>query len=205
MKEGIDMSESTKTIQSLKRAANYTKLAFHDLGPKSYKKGQGALIKVVYKFGENGTISKKTLEKILGWRGKELRAIAKKAEHNGYVTIEDPEFQFKVSLTDKGTEVVKKRLAAEDRTADAILEALSAEEKQQLLAITDKIIKTCEGLGIDYDQIQKKQHCKKHGHDGKKCCKKHGHAHDHCHHGHHGSPQYVFVFGEEGHHHHHHE
>lgn len=218
------MEEASKAIQSLKRASNYTKLAFHEFGPKSYKRGQGALLKVVYKFGENGSITKKTAEKILNWRGKDLRSIAKKAEKNGYVTIDDPDFKFNMSLTEKGKEVIAKRLDAEDRTADTILEGLTDDEVKQLIAITDKISKTCEGLGIDYSVIEKKE--------GSKCCKKfhkhhhggcghghdhhgkmHGHRHEggvgchkhhHCHHHGQDDVKYIFIFGDKhGHHCHH--
>lgn len=198
------MPESIKAIQSLKRASNFTKLAFREFGPKSYKKGQGALLKVVYKFGEDGAINKKTAEKILNWNGRQLRHVAKKAEKNGYIAISDPEFQFQMSLTDKGTEVIKKRLAAEDRTADTVLEALSADEIQTLIALTDKISKTCEGLGVDYSRIEKKRgKCRKGQRQGNKGCKDSReqccHTHSHSHSGHKAS-QYVFVFGE-GHHH----
>lgn len=51
------MSESTKAIASLKKAGNYMKLAMRKNGPRSFKRGQGALIKVIYKAGE-GTLSK---------------------------------------------------------------------------------------------------------------------------------------------------
>lgn len=185
------MADSTKLIQNLKRAANYAKLGMRDLGPRSYKKGQGALIKVVYKFSEDGTVCKKKLEKVLGWRGKDVRHVAKKAERNGYVTIQDPEFKFLVSLTDKGQQVIEKRMKAEDRAADAILEALNDEERQQLENITAKICKTCEELGVDYSVIKERKQgkgCKKHehghGHDGQKGCCQHGH----------GSSKNVFIF-----------
>ncbi len=106
-----------------------------------------------------------------------------------------------MSLTDKGTEVIKKRMDAEDRAADAILEQLSDEEIASLISITEKISDTCEGLGVDYSRIEKKQRrhhgarrgekccCKHHGKEGgqdkKHCCK-----HDHENNG----SKYVFVF-----------
>lgn len=160
-----------------------------------------------------------------------LRRVAKKAADNGYVTIADPQYKFEVTLTDKGKEVVQKRMAAEDRAADAILEGLSEQEREQLASITAKISQTCEELGIDYSAIKERKHsCKKHGNHGgqgkvghsgceggghgcHKCsghgnggCRKHGEhglgGHGRCYHE--GSaPQYVFVFGEGGHHHHH--
>ncbi len=199
------MPESTKAIQSLKRAANYSKLAFREFGPKSFKQGQGALLKVIYKFGENGTIDEKAAEKVLDWEGKELRHVAQKAKKNGYLTIADPEFGFAMTLTDKGKEVVQKRLEAESKTADTILEGLNAKEIETLIKLTDKISATCEGLGVDYSVIEKREHHKKHchchhKHHEKKCGCHHGHRKEGGHRckGHHGpghsAPQYVFVF-----------
>lgn len=132
------MAESSKTIASLKKAANYTKLAMHAEGPRSFKRGQGALIKVIYKFG-NGALDKDAAKKELNWRGCDVRSVAKKAQKNGYLTISDAENGFQMTLTDLGTEVIKKRLAAEDKAADAILSGLSSTEKNQLVKICDKI------------------------------------------------------------------
>lgn len=195
------MNNSTKALHSLKRASNYSKLAMRDFGPKSFKKGQGALLKVIYKFGEEGKINKKTAEKILGWCGKNLRHVAKKAQRNGYISIEDPEFAFAMSLTDKGTEVIKKRMDAEDRAADAILEQLSDEEIASLISITEKISDTCEGLGVDYSRIEKKQRRHHGARRGEKCCCKHhgkegGQGKKHCckHEHENNSSKYVFVF-----------
>lgn len=41
-----------------------------------------------------------------------------------------------VALTDKGTMVVEKRLAAEDRAADEVLEGLTDKERECLLKLT---------------------------------------------------------------------
>lgn len=211
------MTESTNTIASLKRAANYAKLAMHQEGPRSFKRGQGALLKVIYKFGE-GSIGKDEAKKVLGWRGCDVRAVAKKAADNGYLTIESPEDGFQMSLTPMGAEIIQKRMTAEDKAADAVMEALSDAEKQQLIELCDKISKTAEEMGVDYSRIQKKhgRSCGKRcndDHDGrrrgkKRCCKHEGHGHGHghcCHHDHHDGPKYVFVFEEGGHHHGHHE
>lgn len=177
------MADSSKLIHDLKHAANYAKLGMRDLGPRSFKKGQGALIKVVYKFSEDGTVCKEKLERVLGWRGKDVRHVAEKTERNGYVAIQDPEYKFLVSLTDKGKQVIQKRMKAEDRAADAILEALSAEERQQLQNITEKICKTCEELGVDYSQIKERKGgkgCRKQKREGgRKGCCGHGRRHGH--------------------------
>ncbi len=192
------MTESSKALKSLKTAANYAKLAMHDLGPRSYKKGQGALLKVIEKFGEDGSIDKKRLERLLGWRGDEVRRVAEKAEENGYVAIDDGGFEFAVSLTAKGAEVLRKRFAVENHAADAVLAGLTPDEVDQLVVLTDKISATCkDDLGIDYARIEKRscRHGRGHeadaGHRGRRCACK-GHGHD--------APQYVFVFGDGGRH-----
>lgn len=208
------MTESTKAIKSLKRAANYSKLAMHELGPRSFKKGQGALMKVIAKFGEDGTIDKKKLERMLGWKGGEVRKVCEKAQRNGYVAIDDSGFEFTVKLTDKGNEVLQKRFAVEDHAADAVMAGLTPEEVDQLVALCEKISTTCEGLGVDYSLIEKRQRgCRRGQRDergegkGRKdrCCGHHGHDHGCCKH-HHDAPQYVFVFGDDhGHGCHHHD
>lgn len=198
------MTESTKAIAGLKKASNYTKMAMRKQGPRSFKRGQGALIKVIYKTGE-GTLCKDEAKKVLGWRGCDVRAVAKKAADNGYLTIDNPKDGFTMTLTDLGQEIIKKRLEAEDKAADLILEGLSDAEKDQLIAICDKISKNAENMGISYSTIQKK-HGKKCGcsHHGDRCCdekarKGHGKcdAHGkHKHHGHghrHGSTKNVFI------------
>lgn len=201
------MTESTKVIASLKQAANYAKLAMRKDGPHSFKKGQGALIKVIYKFGD-GTLSKDDAKKELGWRGCDVRAVAHVAADNGYLTIERPEEGFQMTLTDLGRDIIKKRLAAEGKAADDILAGLTDAEKAQLVELCDKISANAQGMGVDYAKIQKrhgKKRCHK-DHGKKGCCKDHGKDHGHgCHdHGHHhGAPKYVFVFEDGGHHHHH--
>ena len=175
------MSESTKAIASLKKAGNYMKLAMRKNGPRSFKRGQGALIKVIYKAGE-GTLSKD---------------VAKKAADNGYLTIDKPKNGFQMTLTDLGREVIKKRLEAESKAADEILAGLSDEEKAQLTSLCEKICQTAEDMGVDYSTIQKKRGkklCKRHHGKGQGCGRHHGHGHG-CHH---GSPQYIFVFEGNG-------
>lgn len=195
------MTESTKTIASLKKAANYTKLAMRKDGPRSFKRGQGALIKVIHKFGQNDSISKDEAKKVLGWRGCDVRDVAKKAADNGYLTIDNPKDGFQMTLTQMGAEVVQKRLQAEDKAADAVLSGLSAAEKKKLGELCDKISMTAEEMGVDYATIQKKRGrkcaCKEAGHGkGEHCKHDHGHDHDH-------GPKYVFVFKEGGHDHDH--
>lgn len=197
------MSESTKAIASLKKAANYGKLALHKDGPRSFKRGQGALTKVIYKFGD-GKLSKDEAKKVLGWEGRDVRAVAKKAADNGYLTIEQPKKGFMMVLTPLGTEVVKKRLAAEDKAADKLFEGITDAEKAQLEALCEKISKNAEAMGADYARIQKRRGrrcgqkcgCEQHG-QKERCKKEHGSAGR-------TAPRFVFVFEDgEGHHHHH--
>ena len=150
------MAESTKALASLKRAANYSKLAMHKFGPKSFKRGQGALLKSIQKFGKDGSLDKKPAERILDWRGKELREVAKKAEKNGYIKISHPKYEFTMTLTDKGQKVVEKRLNAEDNAADMIFDCLTDEEKATLISLTDKISENCKAHGVDYSLIEKR-------------------------------------------------
>ncbi len=183
------MAESMKALQSLKQAADHAKLAMHKDGPRNFKRGQGALIKVIHKFG-NGELDKDTAKKELGWRGCDMRAVAQVAERNGYITISQPEDGFTMVLTDMGTEVVKKRLAAEDKAADALFEGMSSEEKDMLISLCEKVSANAKNMGINPSLIKKRY--------GRRCgkdCRHHGK-------GHHGSPKYVFVFEEGGHGHH---
>lgn len=105
-----------------------------------------------------------------------------------------------MKLTDMGTEVIKKRMLAEDKAADEVMGALTDKEKVTLETLCGKIIDKAEEIGVDYSRIQKKRgkRC------GKKCCgHKHGHGKGRGHGAHHGSPKYVFVFEEgKGVHHH---
>lgn len=72
---------------------------------------------MLYKFGD-GKLSLKKLEERLGWDGHEVIRVAEKAQENGYVCFAtSKKGKLSVALTDKGTMVVEKRLAAEDRAA----------------------------------------------------------------------------------------
>lgn len=168
------MTESTQVLHQLKVATNYSKLAMHKCGPRSFKNGQGALVKVLYKFGD-GKLPLKKLEKRLGWDGNEIICVAEKAQKNGYVRFAtSKKGKLSVELTDKGTMVVEKRLAAEDRAADEVLQGLSNKERACLLKLTGKIAKNCKAMGVDYDTIAVKG-CRdrKPGHHHGHRCKRH--------------------------------
>ena len=151
------MNEATATLAQLKKASKLTRLAFRKMGPKSYKRGQGALMNVLL---ENDGATQRELVKILGWDRSALKDTVKKAERNGYVTIGDHEDKhtYTVSLTDEGKKIAAKRVAANDKTAEEILECLSAEEVAQLNAITEKLILGIKDKGVNGKKKGRKAH-----------------------------------------------
>lgn len=151
------MNEAAATLAQLKKASKLTRLAFRKMGPKSYKRGQGALMNVLL---ANDGATQRELVKILGWDRSALKDTVKKAERNGYVTIGDHEDKhtYTVSLTDEGKKIAEKRVAANDKTADEILECLSAEEVAQLNAITEKLILGIKDKGVNGKKKGRKAH-----------------------------------------------
>ena len=137
------MNQASQTLAQLKKASKLVRLAFHKNGPKSYKRGQGALLNALV--DNDGTTQ---------------RELVKKAERNGYVTIEDAEGErtYAVKLTDEGREVAQKRVAANDKTADDIIGCLSEEEIAQLNAITEKLILSMKDKGINGKKKGRKAH-----------------------------------------------
>ena len=151
------MNEATATLAQLKKASKLTRLAFRKNGPKSYKRGQGALMNALL---ANDGVTQRELVKILGWDRSALKDTVKKAERNGYVTIGDHEDKhtYTVSLTDEGKKIAEKRVAANDKTAEEILECLSAEEVAQLNAITEKLILGIKDKGVNGKKKGRKTH-----------------------------------------------
>lgn len=151
------MNEATATLAQLKKACKLTRLAFRKNGPKSYKRGQGALMNALL---ANDGATQRELVKILGWDRSALKDTVKKAERNGYVTIGDHEDKhtYTVSLTEEGKKIAEKRVAANDKTAEEILECLSAEEVAQLNAITEKLILGIKDKGVNGKKKGRKAH-----------------------------------------------
>ena len=151
------MNEATATLAQLKKASKLTRLAFRKNGPKSYKRGQGALMNALL---ANDGATQRELVKILGWDRSALKDAVKKAERNGYVTIGDHEDKhtYTVSLTEEGKKIAEKRVAANDKTAEEILECLSAEEVAQLNAITEKLILGIKDKGVNGKKKGRKAH-----------------------------------------------
>lgn len=151
------MNEATATLAQLKKASKLTRLAFRKNGPKSYKRGQGALMNALL---ANDGATQRELVKILGWDRSALKDTVKKAERNGYVTIGDHEDKhtYTVSLTEEGKKIAEKRVAANDKTAEEILECLSVEEVAQLNAITEKLILGIKDKGVNGKKKGRKAH-----------------------------------------------
>lgn len=156
------MSTATKTLAQMKKASKLTNRAFRKNGPKSYKKGQGALLKVLHVSG--GSASSRDLVERLSFDRGELKGVVRKAERNGYVTIEgaDEKRTYIVKLTQEGERIAEKRCAANTKTAEDILACLSEEEVAQLNAITEKIIVSCKEQGAHGKRKSGKK-CRRHG------------------------------------------
>ncbi len=178
------MSTQLKTLKKLGKAADLSNRAFRVAGPKSYKKGQGALLKVLHRHG--GKMSSRELVEALGYDRAKLKDIVRKAQRNGYATIESAQEKktYLVKLTDTGEEIAEKRCKAHEAAAEKILETLSDEEMEQLQTIADKIVVQCKELGAKGKHKKGRKGRKGHGH-GRGCGHKHGHAHGH-HNGHGG-------------------
>ena len=155
------MNEAAKSLAQLKKANKLVRLAFHKNGPKSYKRGQGALLRALL---ENDGATQRELVKTLGINRSNLKDVVKKAQRNEYVTIEsvDEPRTYAVKLTDLGRELAEKRVAANDRTADGILSCLTAEEVKQLDAITEKLIVAMKEKGVSGKKKGYKVRRKKH-------------------------------------------
>lgn len=151
------MNKAAATLAQLKKASKLTRLAFHKNGPKSYKRGQGALMNALL---ENDGVTQRELVKTLGWDRSALKDTVKKAERNGYVTIgdHDDKHTYTVSLTDEGKKIAEKRAAANDKTAEEILDCLSADEVAQLNAITEKLILSIKDKGVNGKKKGRKAH-----------------------------------------------
>ena len=130
------MNEAAKSLAQMKKANKLVRLAFRKNGPKSFKRGQGALLQAL--LVDDGA-TQRDLTKTLGMNRSNLKDIVKKAERNGYVTIES---------ADQPRTYAVKRIAANDKTAEDIISCLSAEEVAQLDAITEKLILAMKDKGI---------------------------------------------------------
>lgn len=156
------MNDAARTLSKFKKANKLVRLAFHKNGPKSYRRGQGALLRELL---EKDGQMQRDLTKKLGMNRSSLKDIVKKAERNGYVVIEDVEAprSYAVKLTAAGRELAEKRSRANDAAADEILGCLTDEEAQQLDELSEKLIVAMKEKGIcakkkGYKVRRKKHH-----------------------------------------------
>lgn len=157
------MNKSAKTLAKMKKTSKLVRLAQRKNGPKSYKRGQGALLRALL---ENDGATQRELVAKLGLNRGALKDIVRKANRNGYVAIEKGEEKklYTVKLTDEGRKLAEKHEAAQDKTADDIMSALSDDEIAQLDAICEKLIMGCKDAGIDGKKKGRKHHRKGHKH-----------------------------------------
>ena len=152
------MNDNSKTLAKMKKAGKLVRLAQRKNGPKSYKRGQGALLRVLL---DNDGATQRDLVAKLGMNRGALKDIVRKAERNGYVTVEGAGKKlYKVTLTDEGKKLAQKHEAAQDKAAEKILSVLSAEECAQLDAINEKLIVGLKEAGIDGKRKGHKVHRK---------------------------------------------
>lgn len=162
------MSKATKTLKQLRKAAKLTNRTFHKEGPKSYKKGVGALLKVLHVNG--GAMASPALVDQLGFDRRYLKDVVRKAERGGYATIEDipGERAYTVRITPEGDAVAEKRCAVQADVAERILSTLTPEEVDQLNALTEKVILQCKDMGARGDR----KHGRHHRHGKGRGCRK---------------------------------
>ncbi len=160
------MNDQERTLAQLKKASKLSRLAFHKYGPRSYKRGVGALLRYL---DEHNEAPQSDLTVALGCDRSALKDVVLKAKHNGYVTIKDGDKKhlYIVSLTDEGKDVAEKRAKANAEAAEKILEGLSADDQAELDRLTEKLIVSLKDQGIDGKKKGRKDH--------------HGHHHHHHH------------------------
>lgn len=146
--KGLNMSKETHSLTQLKKAGKLVNRTFRKHGPKSYKRGQGALIKVLHKHG--GSATSRELVDLLSFDRVELKNVVKKAIRNGYVKMSDVDEPrtYTVTLTETGEEIAERRCAAHAEVAEKLLADFSEEELAQLDALTEKLIVAAKKQGV---------------------------------------------------------
>ena len=161
------MNDYTKTLVKMKKAGKLVRLAQRKNGPKSYKRGQGALLRTLL---DIDGATQRELCAVLGLNRGALKDVVRKAKRNDLVTIEKKgDKTYSVKLTAEGRKLAEKHEAAQDKAAKSILDALSADEIAQLDAINDKLIVSLKDAGIDgkkkgrkHHRKGKRRHCRRH-------------------------------------------
>lgn len=159
------MSGALKTLNKMKKANKLTQLYFRKNGPRSYKRGIGALLIALE---VEGSATQRDLVVATGLSRANLKDVVKKAVRKGYVTIEGAEGKktYTVALTEEGKAVAAKRVAAQEKAADKFAETLTADELAALDAICEKLIIAAKEDGVSGKKKGRKFHkkCRKHAH-----------------------------------------
>lgn len=157
--------KATETLAKFKKAGKLVRLYEHKMGPKSFKRGQGALLNALLK--ADGAAPQSELTKEMGINRSQLKDVVKKAKRNGLVTIEEAEGKktYTVQLTDEGKEVAAKRVKSDEEVAEKIISCLTDEEIEQLNAISEKLIVAAKEEGICAKHMGRKhpKNCRRHG------------------------------------------
>ncbi|MDO4183329.1 MAG: MarR family winged helix-turn-helix transcriptional regulator [Coriobacteriia bacterium] len=161
------MTTAIKVVNKLDKANKLVSRSMHENGPRSYKRGQGALLAAL---SQNDGATQRDLTVALGVNRKALKDIVKKAKRNGYVTIEnvDQPKTYAVKLTAEGAKVAEKREKANAKAAEAALSGLTEEETETLFALCDKLVVSCKENGISAKKLGRKPH-----RHGRRCHKRH--------------------------------
>ena len=162
------METATETLMRAKKANKLVCLAFRKNGPRSFTRGQGALLRTLL---ANDGITQRELVVELGVNRAALKDIVRKAERNGFVTMEntDEPKTYRVSLTEEGRALAQKHEEANNRAAEEILSVLTDEERAQYDAINEKLIVGCKEAGISGKKKGYRAPRKRHGH---KCARR---------------------------------
>ena len=104
--------------------------------------GKGSQSRILIILLENKEVSQRALTKHLGIQPGSVSEVLKKLEDNGLITrlaSEDDRRTSILSLTAEGEEAAKKALSHKDQLYNEMLEVLDEKDKQELLALLEKL------------------------------------------------------------------
>lgn len=169
-KKEAHMTTRVEAVKSMRKTSKLARLYFHENGPRSFKRGTGALLSALHE--SQGSASRNDLTVALGATRIALKDIVRKAQRAGYVTMTTNAHKhgYTVELTELGKEVAAKRAEAMNEAAETALSCLTDKEVDQLAKLNEKIALALHDQGIS---AKKKGFlAKRHK---KNCNKKHAH------------------------------
>lgn len=123
--------------------------------------GNGSQSRILIILLENKEVSQRALTKHLGIQPGSVSEVLKKLEDNGLINrlaSEDDRRTSILSLTAEGEKAAKKALSHKDQLYNEMLEVLDEKDKQELLALLEKL-----NDDWDYKYHHKHKHKKKKG------------------------------------------